>query len=49
MQTRPFPGRTPLEPQLRPPERAQGESHPGLFTVDEVPFFEVVEIEVEGA
>jgi len=46
MQDRPFPGHNPLAPQLRPPTRAQEDAHSRLFTVDEVPFFEVVEIEV---
>jgi hypothetical protein len=45
MQHRPFPGRSSLEPQLEPPPRAQKDPEK-LFTVDEVPFFEVVEIEV---
>jgi hypothetical protein len=49
MQTRPFPDRSPFELQLRPSERAQEDANSDLFTVDEVPFFEVVEIEVEGA
>ena len=44
MQSRPFPGDDPFAPPREPPTRANIEG--GCFGVDEVPFYEVQEIEL---
>lgn len=46
MQNRPFPGDDPLGPRRKPPERANARNSGGKFSVDEVPFYEVVELEL---
>lgn len=47
MQARPFPGDDPLGPRREPPPRAHADAIGGKFSVDEVPFYEVVEFELE--
>jgi hypothetical protein len=47
MEGRPFPGLDPLDPPAQPPPRGEGwDARNEQFTVDEVPFFEVVEFEL---
>jgi hypothetical protein len=50
METRTFPDQGPFDPPRQPPKRRPGRprhhSSPGKFSVEEVPFFEVVEIEL---
>ncbi|MBN9117671.1 MAG: hypothetical protein J0I06_00620 [Planctomycetes bacterium] len=49
MQGRTFPGDDPFGPRREPPRRANEEGivERGLFAVDEVPFYEVIEFELE--
>jgi hypothetical protein len=46
MQSRAFPGAAPFAPRPAPPPRVQEDASKQLFAVDEVPFHEVVEIEL---
>lgn len=50
LEDRRLPGQDPLDPPARPPEgRDEGDEDAGyMFGPDEVPFYEVVEIELEG-
>jgi hypothetical protein len=49
MEGRSFPGADPFGPPPEPPAAREEEDpdEPGKFAVDEVPFFEVVEFELE--
>jgi hypothetical protein len=50
MQERLFPGQDPFGPPVLPPRRSpedEEEDEDGMFAVDEVPFFEVLELELE--
>jgi hypothetical protein len=49
MEDRLFPGQDPFGPPRKPPaEREEEDDEPGLYATDEVPFCEVVELELEG-
>lgn len=45
METRLFPGRDPFDPPVTAPKRGD-DDEPGEFAVDEVPFYEVIEVEL---
>ena len=48
MQARTFPGDDPFGPRREPPRRANEQEiiERGMFAVDEVPFYEVIEFEL---
>jgi hypothetical protein len=48
MENRLFPGQAPFGPPVEPPPRDGDDEEPGLFALEEVPFFEVVEFELGG-
>ncbi|HYT87428.1 MAG TPA: hypothetical protein VEL76_01795 [Gemmataceae bacterium] len=49
MEGRLFPGQDPFGPPILPPPRPQEDANESLYRVDEVPFYEVIEFELEEA